>query len=368
MHPAFQIAATILSPSGSGAHALLCSASKSAAQPNSSRSMPSTSYDTPAVPSVPPLPSHSSIAWQAVIPPISDPEKLPCVLHTHFGEHFPSISAAKRVVRRGELLLFSNGEWRKATVLDRPRSQDVIARFSRVEMSSVKTRFANNSPALALQDDFVRFLDKERQIAVVVKPTGTSMRELREAIFFAVGDRSRRQEGSSQVTGAVLRRPVAVHRLDKVTGGLVVVALTDTAVRSLSQQFERREVCKTYRARVEGNLPVNQGTVRASVNSRPAETHFVVTDGGRDWTEVVLTPKTGRRHQLRVHMKELGHPILCDKLYGAKEIHPLFGQRRICLWAEKIAFRHPQDGRIIEVKADPPSSLFGWVQTQSINV
>lgn len=263
------------------------------------------------------------------------------------------------MVRRGEIYLKSAGEWRVATVLDRPEGGDLIARAARVEMASVRSRFANRPPALALEDGFVRYLDDERQFAVVVKPAGMTMgTELREAIFFAVGDTTRRAAPSRHNVESVLRRPVAVHRLDKVTGGLVVVALTERAVRSLSNQFQRREVRKTYRARVEGRLLMSQGIVRKPVDGRAAETQVVVVEEGNEWTEVLLSPKTGRRHQLRVHMKGLGHPILFDTTYGAKEAHPVFGEGGICLWAEKISFRHPTDGSLIEVSTEPRSSLF----------
>lgn len=244
-------------------------------------------------------------------------------------------------------------------MLDRPQGGDLIARAGRVEMASVRSRTANKPPVLALADGFVRYLDKERQFAVVVKPAGVvTGAALREAIFFAVGDTTRRRESASDLVGAVLRRPVAVHRLDKVTGGLVVVALTEAAVQALSEQFRRRDVRKTYRARVEGCLEVTREVMRTPVDGRAAETEVEVVSSGEGWTEVLLSPRTGRRHQLRVHMKQLGHPILFDTMYGASEVHPVLGENGICLWAEEIAFRHPTDGHLIEVRVDPQRDLF----------
>lgn len=358
MHPAFQTAPPAVFRGNAARRVPLCSTNRTGAQTAASIAMLTAEPSRPRR-SSPVLPPHAAVVWRATLPPLCAAEKLPHMLHTHFTDHFPSLSAAKRAVRRRELYLQSDGEWRLATVLDRPQSGDLIARAARVEMASVRARIANKMPELAMVDGFVRYVDEERQCAVVVKPAGvTTGAALREAIFFAVGDSTRRQESATAVVGAVLRRPVAVHRLDKVTGGLVMVALTEVAVQSLSEQFQRRDVRKTYRARVEGCLEVEREVVRAPVDGRAAETVVVVVGSGEGWTEVLLSPRTGRRHQLRVHMKGLGHPILFDTMYGAKEVHPVLGEKGICLWAEEIAFRHPTDGRRVEVKADPPSHLF----------
>lgn len=147
-----------------------------------------------------------------------------------------------------------------------------------------------------------------------------------------------------------------VHRLDLDTSGVMVFALTPHAQRHLSRQFEERGVKKVYQARVAGRLEPRQGRVdlplivdwpnrpRQKVDhaeGRPAQTDWRVMRATDDETRVRLFPLTGRSHQLRVHMLELGHPILGDPLYasGAAADHP-----RLMLHAETLRFRHPDSG------------------------
>lgn len=148
-----------------------------------------------------------------------------------------------------------------------------------------------------------------------------------------------------------------VHRLDLDTSGVMVFALTSKAQRDLGRQFEARRTVKTYLARLAGHLTPAEGRVdlpltvdwpnrpRQHVNhdtGRPAQTDWRVLDHAPDGTtRVELTPLTGRSHQLRVHMRELGHPILGDTLYaeGVARAYP-----RLMLHAHRLSFAHPEDG------------------------
>ena len=147
-----------------------------------------------------------------------------------------------------------------------------------------------------------------------------------------------------------------VHRLDLDTSGVMVFGLTPHAQRHLSRQFEDRRTKKTYVARLWGRLQPKTGTVdlplivdwpnrpRQKVDhdtGRPALTEWRVIRATDDETRVRLFPLTGRSHQLRVHMAELGHPILGDPLYatGAAADHP-----RLMLHAETLRIRHPDSG------------------------
>lgn len=148
-----------------------------------------------------------------------------------------------------------------------------------------------------------------------------------------------------------------VHRLDRDTSGVMVFGLTAHAQRHLSMQFEKRVVRKTYVARVAGRLEPKTGTVdlplvvdwenrpRQKVcaeTGREAITDWRVQRYGPDETRVRLMPKTGRSHQLRVHMLSLGHPILGDPLYaeGGARDYP-----RMMLHAEELRVNHPESGR-----------------------
>ena len=157
-----------------------------------------------------------------------------------------------------------------------------------------------------------------------------------------------------------------VHRLDRDTSGVMVFALTPHAQRHLGLQFENRQTRKTYVARVAGRLEPKQGTVDLPLavdwpnrprqrvdreNGRPAVTEWRVQRAADDETRVRLMPRTGRSHQLRVHMLALGHPILGDPFYaeGAARDHP-----RLMLHSESLRLRHPDGGRGLSVSSKVP--------------
>lgn len=157
-----------------------------------------------------------------------------------------------------------------------------------------------------------------------------------------------------------------VHRLDRDTSGVMIFALTPHAQRHLGLQFENRQVKKTYVARVRGEMEGKEGTVDLPLmvdwpnrprqmvdhqNGRPAVTDWRVLRKGGGETRVRLMPRTGRSHQLRVHMLALGHPILGDPFYatGAARDYP-----RLMLHSEVLQFRHPDGGRGIRLSARCP--------------
>lgn len=157
-----------------------------------------------------------------------------------------------------------------------------------------------------------------------------------------------------------------VHRLDLDTSGVMVFARTRAAQGALGKQFEARTVKKVYNARLDGEMPEKQGRVdlplivdwpnrpRQHVNhetGKPAVTDWRAVKVGHGETRVRLMPQTGRSHQLRVHMAEIGHPILGDPLYatGAARNHP-----RLMLHAESLRFRHPDTGVTMTFSAPCP--------------
>jgi len=179
--------------------------------------------------------------------------------------------------------------------------------------------------------------------------------------------------------GADALRPGIVHRLDKQTSGLVVVAKTDAAHRGLANQFAERAVHKTYIALLHGWLKQDSGTVRSAIGrdlkrrtrmvagrGRSAVTHYSVLkriDGGLGkFTLVEVKIETGRTHQIRVHMASLGHPVVGDTLYGAAaKLRGRSGTTatlgRNFLHAAAIEFRHPASGRPIRLEAALPAEL-----------
>ncbi len=165
---------------------------------------------------------------------------------------------------------------------------------------------------------------------------------------------------------AVFPQALLVHRLDMDTSGVMVFALTPHAQRHLGQQFERRVVKKTYVARVWGEVAGEHGEIDLPIcvdwpnrplqhvdfkNGKPALTVWHVAKRETGTTRMRLEPHTGRSHQLRVHMKELGHPILGDPLYaeGAARDFP-----RMMLHAERLKVRHPDGGRHLNFRSKAP--------------
>ena len=166
-----------------------------------------------------------------------------------------------------------------------------------------------------------------------------------------------------------LERAGIVHRLDKDTSGIIVVAKTNAIHQALQAQFKAREVQKTYLSLVEGHLDPDQGIVEAAIGRDPKDRkRMAVLRAGREaitayrvleyfdqHSLVQLEPKTGRTHQIRVHMAFLRHPVVGDRVYGyRKQRLPL---KRHFLHAQRIRFRHPQSGQFIEFYADLPPEL-----------
>lgn len=158
-----------------------------------------------------------------------------------------------------------------------------------------------------------------------------------------------------------------VHRLDWETSGLMVVARNKAAHRNLSMQFQEREVSKQYVAVVYGALEAEQGDVdlplicdwpnrpRQMVDmekGKPSLTHWELLERGDNRSRLLLSPVTGRSHQLRVHMLSMGHPILGDPLYSEGEA--LVMAERMLLHATRLGFSHPQTGEAMEFESPPP--------------
>ncbi len=160
-----------------------------------------------------------------------------------------------------------------------------------------------------------------------------------------------------------------VHRLDKVTSGVMVFARTAEAHRELNRQFEQHEVEKIYHAVVEGVPPWDEHTARHMLQTnvgrkhrtvvvrkkgKPSETHFKVLERGQAEALVEAHPKTGRTHQVRVHLSALGFPILGDALYGAQETDLI---ARPALHALALTFTHPIAKERVTYSAPIPNDM-----------
>lgn len=158
-----------------------------------------------------------------------------------------------------------------------------------------------------------------------------------------------------------------VHRLDMATSGIICLALNKEAHRHVSMQFQQRETAKRYIAIVEGKVQAQTGQVDLPLicdwpnrpkqmvdheNGKPSLTHFQVLEHLDNATRVLLTPVTGRSHQLRVHMLSLGHVILGDRLYANEQAKAR--AERLQLHAEYLQLTHPSTGQLMEFEAPAP--------------
>ena len=165
------------------------------------------------------------------------------------------------------------------------------------------------------------------------------------------------------------RRPGIVHRLDRDTSGLLVVARTEAAHAALKEMLRRRDVAREYLALVEGRPAARAGTIDAPLGRdrrvrtristdtdepREAITHFEVEAIHEGFTLLRVRLETGRTHQIRAHLLAIGHPVAGDPEYGRAG---LLGLERQFLHAERLAFRHPVTGEAIDVRSPLPDDL-----------
>jgi 23S rRNA pseudouridine1911/1915/1917 synthase len=181
-------------------------------------------------------------------------------------------------------------------------------------------------------------------------------------------------------------RPGIVHRLDRDTSGLLVVAKTEAALENLSDQFRDRTVYKSYVALVHGRMLSNAGKIdQPLARDRSNRTRMAVVRGGRNaltlyrvrrafdrFTLLDVELKTGRTHQIRVHLAWLKHPVVGDDVYGGGRDNTIRDPRlragiralnQHFLHAEKLGFKHPQTGEFVKFEAPLPPKLRDWLET-----
>ena len=164
------------------------------------------------------------------------------------------------------------------------------------------------------------------------------------------------------------RRPGIVHRIDKDTSGLLIVAKNNFAHQGLSAQLADHSLCREYEALVRGNFKQDSGTIDKPIgrhpidrkrmavtdkNSKPAVTHWQLLASYRGYSHILCRLETGRTHQIRVHMASIGHPLLGDFTYGAPS--PEKGLEGQCLHARRLRFVHPRTGEHILLETELPA-------------
>ncbi|MFY0679030.1 MAG: RluA family pseudouridine synthase [Thalassovita sp.] len=210
------------------------------------------------------------------------------------------------------------------------------------------------STAYTPPDTPLEFLHEDHEIVVLNKPAG---------LLSVPGRGEDLADCLITRLQAVFPQALLVHRLDRDTSGVMVFGLTAHAQRHLSMQFEKRTTKKTYVARVQGQLTPKTGTIELPLivdwpnrprqvvdheNGKAAITEYRVLRQNETESRVRLTPRTGRTHQLRVHMLALGHPILGDPLYAEGEAAQY---DRLMLHSEELRIKHPDGGKGLSFRA-----------------
>lgn len=176
-------------------------------------------------------------------------------------------------------------------------------------------------------------------------------------------------------------RPGIVHRLDKDTSGLLMVAKNTHSQAALIEQMKQHSIVKRYQALVEGIISLEQGSIDAPIGrdarnrqmmaitaleGREARTHFRVLQRFRRHTLVLVQLETGRTHQIRVHFKAIGHPVVCDQTYGSGHKLPKTDLQRQFLHAYQLELTHPRTGEALHFEAPLPSDLQAILDNQDI--
>lgn len=225
--------------------------------------------------------------------------------------------------------------------------------------------FAENIPIdIIFEDEDIVVVNKASGIVVHPSP-GHNSGSLVNALLFHC-------KNLSGINGVL--RPGIVHRLDKDTSGVIVAAKNDMAHRELSRQFKDREVKKTYLAIVNGDvvndediidLPIGRDPIHPEKmcvrfdSPRNSQTRYKVLERFTKYTFVQANPRTGRTHQIRVHLANLGHPLLGDTMYGPNKRQDEFTTvlPHFALHAKEIKFKHPRSGKEVEFLGNLPEDF-----------
>ncbi len=218
---------------------------------------------------------------------------------------------------------------------------------------------------IVYEDDDLIVVNKARGMVVHPAP-GHPDGTLVNALLWHCGD------SLSGIGGE--RRPGIVHRIDKDTSGLLIVAKNDFSHRALTEQLADRSLSRVYEAVVRGRLREESGIIDRPIgrhptdrkrmavtekNSRPAVTHWTVLNRYSGYTHVRCRLETGRTHQIRVHMASIGHPLLGDGVYGAP--CPEKGLAGQCLHARELKFIHPRTGEAVHLTTELPDWFTGVI-------
>jgi len=304
------------------------------------------------------------MATQFIVPPNTSRQRADKVLATAFPHH--SRVALQRSFDAGLVRLAG-----KPIKRDQSVSEGDVVEFSLPDVKPSELKAVDIPIDVLFEDEHLLAINKAA--GMIVHPgAGTGEDTLVHALLSHC-------EGELSGIGGV-ERPGIVHRLDRETSGVMLVAKTDLAHRGLSEQFSARSLQKEYVALVTGIPELLSGSIKKPIGRNPNHRHKMAVvengPGGRDahtdWqvmekfgklaSLVRCTIHTGRTHQIRVHMKALGHILLGDEIYGWKPDSHLPKQpERVMLHAEHLVVTHPVTGKLLDLRAPLPKDFKAMV-------
>lgn len=262
-----------------------------------------------------------------------------------------SRSVANDQIKAGQVLV--NGQVKKAKYT--VQEGDIIT-YQVPEIEEIDYVAEDIPLDIVYQDEDVAVVNKPQ--GIVVHPSaGHTSGTLVNALLYHVKD-------LSGINGVL--RPGIVHRIDKDTSGLLMIAKNDEAHTKLAAELKDKKSLRKYWAIVHGNLPNDRGVIEAPIGrsekdrkkqavtakGKDAVTRFQVLERFGDYTLVELTLETGRTHQIRVHMAYIGHPVAGDEVYGPRKTLKGHGQ---FLHARTLGFTHPKTGEVVAFTAEAPA-------------
>ena len=262
-----------------------------------------------------------------------------------------SHSHANEQIKNGQILV--NGQVKKAKYA--VKAGDVIT-YELPEPEALEYVAEGLPLDIIYQDEDVAVVNKAQ--GMVVHPSaGHTSGTLVNALMYHIKD-------LSGINGVL--RPGIVHRIDKDTSGLLMIARNDDAHIKLAEELKDKKSLRKYWAIVHGNLPNDRGVIEAPIGrsekdrkkqavtakGKPAVTRFHVLERFGNYTLVELQLETGRTHQIRVHMAYIGHPVAGDEVYGPRKTLKGHGQ---FLHARTLGFTHPKTGEVMEFTAEAPA-------------
>lgn len=277
--------------------------------------------------------------------------RLDAVLSSHVTD--VSRSFLQKIIEKGQVSINGQVETSKKFKV---KEGDLIS-FDIPEPEVLSVEAEDLPIEIVYEDEALMIINKP--VGMVVHPApGNYTGTLVNALMFHV-------EKLSSINGVI--RPGIVHRIDKDTSGLLMIAKTDQAHQSLADQLKAHTTTRKYVAIVHGRINEESGTINAPIgrsskdrlkmavvdrNSKEAITHFIVLERFKQYSLIECQLETGRTHQIRVHMAYIGHPLLGDPLYGVKK--PKIKHEGQLLHARSLGFDHPLSGEYMEFESEVP--------------